>query len=63
MQKISKHEQHALLAIDHVIELCCFIRSHDASYTESCIRQAAAIKHALDNLVRYAEAIEERINL
>jgi hypothetical protein len=49
---------------DKIINLLCeitaFIRSHDASY-ERELEQANEIRIKLDNLIRYANALQDRL--
>lgn len=54
------HENKAQKAMTQIYEIGAFIRSHDSSY-ERELQQIFEIERMLSNLVRYANAIQERI--
>ena len=56
------HDINAEWMLQLLHETCAFIRSHDASYDDSVLRQAARIEESINNLTRYANIIAERMN-
>lgn len=58
---VSIHEVKGNKAKLYIEELCAFIRSHDSTY-EKNLEQAYRAIEIIDNLVRYAETIDKRIN-
>lgn len=59
--RISIHEMKLRAAMQNFYEIAAFIRSHDSTYERELLQVEKIAEHGA-NLVRYAEAIEARID-